>query len=111
FIAQSAQLLHGAAIALPQAPVPVVLARLEVVGLVPNGRRLAQIHETYATVLQVMSAALLDPFRDEGWTDAFRDLVAQLTNQPTFQRLSEELSEMQREVQEAAAIWYGGQGG
>jgi len=106
FIAQSAQLVEGAAIALPQAPVPQVLARLGEIGLVPAGARLAEIHAVYATVLQVMSAALMDPFRDEGWTDAFRDLLAQLTNEPSFQRLSDDLVEMQGEVKEAAAAWY-----
>jgi glutamate-ammonia-ligase adenylyltransferase len=107
FIAQSAQLLHGAQIALPQAPVPDVLARVGKLGLVPEGERLAEIHATYSAVLQVMSAALIDPFRDEGWTDAFRDLLAQLTNEPTFQRLSDDLVEMQGEVKAAAAAWYG----
>jgi glutamate-ammonia-ligase adenylyltransferase len=57
-------------------------------------------------VLQVMSAALADPFRDEGWTDAFRDLLAQLTNEPSFARLSEDLLQMQGEVRAAAAAWY-----
>ena len=53
-----------------------------------------------------MSAALADPFKDEGWTDAFRDLLAQLTNEPSFTRLAEDLKEMQGEVQSAAERWY-----
>ena len=53
-----------------------------------------------------MSAALRDPFKDEGWTDAFRDLLAQLTNTPSFARLSDDLKEMQGEVRAAAAHWY-----
>jgi len=106
FIAQSAQLLHSGEIALPQAPVPDVLARLGTLGLVPDGERLVEIHATYSTVLQVMSAALVDPFRDEGWTEAFRDLLAQLTNEPNFQRLSDDLTEMQGEVRAAASAWY-----
>jgi glutamate-ammonia-ligase adenylyltransferase len=106
FIAQSAQLLHSGEIALPQAPVPDVLARLGTLGLVPDGERLSEIHATYSTVLQVMSAALVDPFRDEGWTEAFRDLLAQLTNEPNFQRLSDDLTEMQGEVRAAASAWY-----
>jgi glutamate-ammonia-ligase adenylyltransferase len=57
-------------------------------------------------VLQVMSAALIDPFKDEGWTDAFRDLLAQLTNAPSFPRLSEDLAQMQIEVRDAAVGWY-----
>ena len=106
FIAQSAQLLKPAQIARPQAPTEIVLRRLGETGLVPEGERLAAIHETYSTVLQVMSAALADPFREEGWTDAFRDLLAQLTNVPSFARLTEDLREMQAEVAAVAARWY-----
>jgi glutamate-ammonia-ligase adenylyltransferase len=106
FIAQSAQLLARADIALPQASAPAILARAAELGLIPTGLRLAEIHGVYSTVLQVMSAALVDPFKDEGWTDAFRDLLAQLTNTPSFIRLTEDLVEMQAEVREAAARWY-----
>ncbi len=106
FIAQSAQLLAGGEIARPQAPTAIVLLRLGAIGLVPEGERLAEIHATYSTVLQVMSAALADPFKEEGWTPAFRDLLAQLANMPSFPRLSEELAEMQAEVKDAAARWY-----
>ncbi len=106
FVAQSAQLVAGRQIDLPQAPVAKVLARLGELGLVPEGQRLVEIHGTYATVLQVMSAALAHPFKDEGWTPAFRDLLAQLTNTPSFERLEAELTQMQDEVSRAAAAWY-----
>jgi len=53
-----------------------------------------------------MSAALADPFKDEGWTDAFRDLLAQLTNTPSFTRLCDDLDEMRAEVSTASAAWY-----
>jgi [glutamine synthetase] adenylyltransferase / [glutamine synthetase]-adenylyl-L-tyrosine phosphorylase len=106
FIAQSAQLLERDAITLPQGSTAAVLARLGSIGLVPMGERLAEIHGVYGTVLQVMSAALVDPFKDEGWTDAFRDLLAQLTNAPSFLRLTEDLAQMQAEVRDAAAEWY-----
>jgi len=106
FIAQSAQLLEREAVALPHGSTAAVLARLGEIGAVPTGARLAEIHGVYSAVLQVMSAALTDPFKDAGWTDAFRDLVAQLTNEPNFARLAEDLVEMQGEVREAAASWY-----
>ena len=106
FIAQSAQLLHRAVIARPQTPTAHVLARLSEIDLVPEGARLALIHGVYSTVLQVMSAALVDPFDKEGWTDAFRDLLAQLANAPSFARLTEDLAEMQQEVAAAASRWY-----
>jgi len=106
FIAQSAQLLRRSDIARPQAPTGEVLARLGELGLVPEGERLALIHGTYSTVLQVMSAALVDPFNNDGWTDAFRDLLAQLANAPNFARLTEDLAAMQAEVSAAASAWY-----
>lgn len=106
FIAQSAQLVTRNDIALPQATTAAVLARLGEIGLVPEGARLADIHGTYSAVLQVMSAALVDPFKEEGWTDAFRDLLAQLTNEPSFVRLAEDLADMQGQVRTAAAAWY-----
>jgi len=106
FIAQSAQLVARQAIDRPQAPTAVVLARLGEIGLVPEGARLAEIHGVYSAVLQIMSAALADPFKDAGWTPAFRDLLAQLVNLPSYARLVEDLREMQGEVKAAAAQWY-----
>lgn len=106
FMAQSAQLVARARLALPQAGTADTLARMGEVGLLPEAERLVEIHRTYSTVLQVMSAALSDPFRDEGWTAAFRELLARQTNMPNFERLSGELRAMQDEVGAAAAAWY-----
>src|SRR5262249_45589374 len=55
FIAQSAQLVAGVRLGVPQAPTVVVLAKLGEMGLVPEGERLVEIHATYSTVLQAMS--------------------------------------------------------
>ena len=106
FIAQSAQLVAREALAAPQASTAVTLMRLGATGLVPEGERLAEIHQTFTTVLQVMSAALADPFRDEGWTAGFRELLAGLTNYPSFERLGDDLAAMQAEVSAASARWY-----
>jgi glutamate-ammonia-ligase adenylyltransferase len=106
FIAQSAQLVARDTVAAPQAPIDEVLRRLGETGLVPNGERLAEIHALYSTVLQVMSAALADPFKDEGWTEAFRELLAQRTNTPNFERLAGDIREMEAEVSAAAEGWY-----
>jgi glutamate-ammonia-ligase adenylyltransferase len=106
FIAQSAQLVAGATIGLPQAPTVRVLARLAEAGLVPEGARLAEIHAIYATVLQVMSSALISPFKDEAWTGAFKELLASLTHYPDFVRLELDLVQMRGEVSAAAAKWY-----
>jgi glutamate-ammonia-ligase adenylyltransferase len=106
FIAQSAQLVAGADIALPQDTTARVLARLGEVGLVPEGQRLAEIHAVYSTILQVMSSALISPFREEAWTPAFRELLAHLANYPDFARLELDVAQMQAMVQEAAEQWY-----
>jgi [glutamine synthetase] adenylyltransferase / [glutamine synthetase]-adenylyl-L-tyrosine phosphorylase len=110
FIAQSAQLVARTALGALPAPVPDVLRRMEGAGLLVGGGRLADIHAVYATILQVMSAALVDPFREDGWTPAFRDLLAQRTNMPSFERLEAELRAMQAEVSAAAEAWYAGAG-
>lgn len=106
FIAQSAQLVAADAVDLPQAPTAAVLTRLGEVGLVPEGRRLAEIHGVYSTILQVMSSALVSPFKEEAWSPAFKDLLAQLSNYPDFERLALDVAAMRGEVAEAAAIWY-----
>jgi len=106
FIAQSAQLVARRTLSAPQASTAATLRRLAVTGLLPQGERLAEIHATYGTVLQVMSAALVEPFRDEGWTAGFRDTLARLTNAPSFDRLEADLAAMQAEVREAADAWY-----
>ena len=82
------------------------ITRQRVIGLLPEAGRLAEIHAFYSTVLQVMSAALTDPFREEGWTEGFRELLAQRTNSPSFERLADDLKSMQAEVIAAAVNWY-----
>ncbi|MCP8884228.1 bifunctional [glutamine synthetase] adenylyltransferase/[glutamine synthetase]-adenylyl-L-tyrosine phosphorylase [Devosia sp. XJ19-1] len=106
FIAQSAQLVAGAQVDLPQATTARVLARLGEIGLVPTGQRLAEIHGVYSTALQVMSSALVSPFKEEAWTPAFKELLAHLSNYPDFGRLELDVAQMQQEVQAAVAEWY-----
>jgi glutamate-ammonia-ligase adenylyltransferase len=106
FIAQSGQLVAGETIALPQAPTAKVLARMGEAGLLPAGERLTEAHALYSTVLQVVSSALIHPFREEDWTEAFRELLAQLTHYPDFARLELDLSQIRSEVAAAAAAWY-----
>lgn len=106
FIAQSAQLVAPHEIGLPQAPTAQVLARLGETGLVPAGQRLAEIHALYSTVLQVMSSALVSPFKEDAWSPAFKELLAQLSHYPDFSRLQLDIVQMQGEVSAAAAAWY-----
>ncbi|AEQ50829.1 bifunctional [glutamine synthetase] adenylyltransferase/[glutamine synthetase]-adenylyl-L-tyrosine phosphorylase [Pelagibacterium halotolerans] len=106
FIAQTAQLLEGEKLDVPQAPPAKVLLRLAETGILPQGERLAEIHAIYATILQLMSACLVDPLKDEGWTPAFRELVARRANYPDFLRLEADIIAMRAEVSEAAARFY-----
>ena len=106
FIAQSAQLIAGARVGLPQASTARVLSRLGEVGLVPEGVRLAEIHTLYATILQVMSSALVSPFKEEAWSPAFKELLAQLCHYPDFGRLTLDVEQMRGEVAAAAKGWY-----
>jgi glutamate-ammonia-ligase adenylyltransferase len=106
FIAQSGQLVAGQQLAVPQAPTAEVLARMGESGLLPEGARLVEIHALFSTILQAMSAALIDPFKEDNWSAAFRDLLAHLTNYPSFERLDEDVAAMREEVSAAAAGWY-----
>ena len=106
FIAQSAQLVARSQLDVPQAATASTLARMAETRLLPQAERLVAILTIYSSVLQVMSAALADPFRDQGWTAGFRDLLARITNYPSFERLADDLKQMQSEVQSIAAEWY-----
>jgi glutamate-ammonia-ligase adenylyltransferase len=83
-----------------------VLARMGEMGLLPEAERLLATYELYSTVLQAMSAALLEPLREDHWSDAFRELLAGLTHYPTFTSLGDDLAERQREVVAATEAWY-----
>jgi glutamate-ammonia-ligase adenylyltransferase len=53
-----------------------------------------------------MSSALVNPFKDEAWTAAFKELLAGLTHYPDFTRLELDLKAMQAEVHAASDAWY-----
>ena len=53
-----------------------------------------------------MSSALVSPFKDEAWTAAFKELLAELTHYPDFGRLELDLVAMRAEVSKASAAWY-----
>ncbi|MBB4051027.1 glutamate-ammonia-ligase adenylyltransferase [Devosia subaequoris] len=107
FIAQSAQLVAGAQLALPQETTARVLTGLGETGLLPQGQRLAEIHGVYSTALQVMSSALVSPFKEAAWTPTFKELLAHLSNYPDFGRLELDIARMRGEVEAAASEWYG----
>jgi len=106
FIAQSAQLVAGHIIDRPQAPTKEVLTRLDETGLVAQGARLVEILDLYAMILQVTSAALINPFKEDAWTGAFKELLSGLTHYPSFELLSLDVEAMRGEVSAAAEAWY-----
>lgn len=106
FIAQSAQLLGFAELGMPQATVPEILARMGQLGWLDEADALIAIHRTYVTIVQAMSTCLTDPFRDENWTDAFKDLLAHLVNAPDFAFLKADIAGMQKLVAALSAQWY-----
>ena len=107
FIAQSGQLVVGSLIGVPQAQTAIVLRRMGEIGLLPESERLVEAHALFSNVLEIMSAALLRPFKSESWTPAFRDVLARLTNSPDFSRLEADIAAREREVAAAAEEWYG----
>ncbi|HWJ88431.1 MAG TPA: bifunctional [glutamine synthetase] adenylyltransferase/[glutamine synthetase]-adenylyl-L-tyrosine phosphorylase [Pelagibacterium sp.] len=106
FIAQTAQLLEGQRLGVPQAPTATVLARLGETALLPQGERLAEIHATYTAIEHLMAACLIDPLRDDDWTQGFRELLARRTNYPDFSRLQADVTVMRDEVKAAATTFY-----
>jgi len=106
FIAQSAQLIGYTQIGLRHEPAPAIYARMSELGWLPEAERLSQIHLAFSTILQAMSACLVEPFNEANWTDAFRDLLARMCAAPDFAFLAADVEQMKREVAAAAAAWY-----
>ena len=105
-LAQAAAALKAFDAALAQRSEALGRSRVALDAATAEGERLALIHGVYSSVLQVASAALLNPFRDEEWSAAFKELLARLTHYPGFERLSDDLTAMRAEVEVAAAKWY-----
>lgn len=106
FMTQSAQLVGFQVLERPGADVRQILGRMGELGWIDQADRLAEIHLHYATIVQAMSTCLSDPFNPEGWTDAFKDLLAHLVNAPDFSFLQTDVEAMKRDVNAAAANWY-----
>lgn len=106
FVAQSAQLVARRKLDLPRAAPQAVLARMNETDLLPEAAELVEIHTLYTTLLQAMSICLVNPFSQESWTGAFRELLLELTHFPDFDRLQLALEQGQKRVQKIAASWY-----
>lgn len=70
-------------------------------GIFANGERLAEIYQRYSSILQLMSACLIDPFAIDRWSEGFRELLLRVTNQPDLTHLETVLTEIQAEAAEA----------
>jgi len=106
FIAQSAVLLSSDGLVDIRTETGSILERLDEQRRLEGGADLADTYRLMSTVVQVMSACMIDPFKDEGWTDAFKALLARLTNYPDFERLEAELGERSAAVRAAYAKWF-----
>ncbi len=106
FLAQTVQLLEGKKINFAQASVANVINKLVEIDMLPKAKRLSEIHFTYTTILQTMSVCLINPLKNEDWTLAFKDLLAQLTNTVNFERLNEDIKIMQQDVIEITKEFY-----
>ncbi len=65
---------------------------------IKNFSRLKKIHETYIIILQAMSICLPNPMDYSSWSSSFKDLLAQLTNYPSFELLEIDIANMSNEV-------------
>ncbi|HHG90295.1 MAG TPA: bifunctional [glutamine synthetase] adenylyltransferase/[glutamine synthetase]-adenylyl-L-tyrosine phosphorylase [Devosia sp.] len=106
FIAQSGTLIYGMELAGMRGDIPATLRALQKLGKLNAGEDLAEIYLTMSCVVQVMSACLTHPFRDEAWTPAFKHLLAGLCNYPDFSRLELELQNMRERVNAASNVWF-----
>ncbi len=106
FIAQSAQLMGHREIGLRHVPATEIFMRMQDCGWLPEARYLATAYTAYSTILQAMSACLVEPFREAHWTGAFRDMLARLCAAPDFAFLSADVEAMKRNVIVASDAWY-----
>ncbi len=105
FIAQSAVLLDGATLRDVRGDTEAILRNLGRSGVLVQGETLADDYAVMAGIVQVMSACLTNPFKPEGWTDAFKSLLARTANSPDFARLESDVDEMKARASAAFADW------
>ncbi len=108
FMAQSAVLLYPDLLVDIRGDIGAVLERLEAEKLLSGGRELARAYHVMGSIIQVIAACLSRPFAPESWNDAFRELLAQLTNYPDFERLQQDVLLMRKQVRVASEQWFGG---
>ncbi len=98
-----------AVLADPQGLCPVrrdtlaVLEQLHERGELPQARTLSSAYELMSAIVQISTSCLVRPADKDQWTDAFRDLLARLTNYPDFDRLQQDVARMKEEVRQAFA--------
>lgn len=105
FIAQSATLIYGRELVDARGDSAETLKRLAQMDQLPNGEQLAEYYNIMSGIIQVMSACLTDPFKQDAWTRAFETLLARLSNFPDFDRMGTELEMMRETTSSAFAEW------
>ena len=106
FIAQSGHLIGFGDMGVRHVPAPEIFGLMSKLGWLPEAERLSAIYAAYATIVQAMSACLVEPFREAHWTDSFRDLLARLCEAPDFAFLAADVEAMKAEVAAASDAWY-----
>lgn len=105
FIAQSAVLLHVDLLQPFRRDTGQILTQLHVNNLLTQGEELAQIYALMSSIMQISRACLIKPSAIEQWSDAFKSLLARLTNYPDFVRLEQDISDMKQTVLVARQDW------
>ncbi len=106
FLVQSAQLLEGKILKDPRANIGEKIRQFGRAKIIKNYERLAEIHNCYSIILQAMSICLPDPLNYSSWSDAFKDLLAFLTNYPNFELLENDITKMAKSVTQIANEYY-----
>jgi len=106
FIAQTAVILYPDLLVEIRRDVQAILRTLEKENLLAGGEILAQHYSVMCSIIQIVAACLSQPFATDSWNDAFKELLAQLTNFPSFEHLQTHVEEMRREVKQANSDWF-----
>ena len=107
FIAQSAVLLFPELLVENRGDSETILQILAREGLLEGADVLARDYALMCAVLQIVAACLSRPFDNESWNEAFRELLARLTDFPDFARLEVHMENIRNRVKIASRHWFG----
>ncbi len=106
FIAQSAVLLYPKLLVKNRTDTQSILQVLADKNLLKGADILAQDYELMCAIVQIIAACLSRPFVDESWNEAFKELLARLTNFADFARLENHMDNIRNRVKSANQLWF-----